>query len=64
MQWVIFYNLKCPIGLLGQVYIHPNTSPSAEELSSYDPRVVFIRRRAYLYVSFRADAGWEYNNST
>ena len=26
MQWVIFYNLKCPIGLLGQVYKHPNTS--------------------------------------
>jgi hypothetical protein len=48
MQWVIFYNLKCPIGLLGQVYI--SSIPKAialEELSSYDPRVVFKCRRAY-----------------
>ena len=27
MQWVIFYNLKCPIGLLGQVYKSTNNPP-------------------------------------
>jgi hypothetical protein len=47
MQWVIFYNLKCPIGLLGQVY--KSSKPSHRLKSSWAMTPVWSSkcRRAY-----------------
>ena len=63
MQWVIFYNLKCPIGLLGQVYNSTNNPPQipSHRLKSCTPAMTPVWssfcRRAITLVSGRY-AGW------